>query len=48
MNTVLYSSVLFYAAVTEFAFGVVERGMRETVNPVLVKCSIVLGFFSIC
>jgi hypothetical protein len=28
--------VLFYAAVVEFAFGVVEREVREEVNPFLV------------
>jgi len=36
----LYSSVLLYAAVVEFAFGVVERGMRDRVNSVFVTCTI--------
>jgi hypothetical protein len=30
MKIVLCSSVLFFAAVTEFVFGVVERGMMES------------------
>ena len=38
MNTVLYSSVFFCAAVVEFDLGVIESGMRETVSPVLVTC----------
>jgi len=37
---VLYSSMLFYAAVVEFAFDVVERGMREGVTPFFVTCII--------
>jgi hypothetical protein len=50
VNTVLYSSVLFYVAVVEFAFGVVERGRRETVNPVLVTvlCIVMWGFVTVC
>jgi len=40
VNTVLYSSMLFYAAVVEFAFDVVERGMREGVTPFFVTCII--------
>jgi len=30
MKIVLCCSVLFYAAVTEFVFGIVERGMMES------------------
>jgi hypothetical protein len=39
-KTVMYSSILFYAAVVEFAIGVVERAMRDRVNPLLLTCVI--------
>ena len=38
MKIVLYYSLFFYIAVVEFAFGAVERGMREDVNPLVVTC----------
>ena len=47
MKILLYCSVLFYAAVTEFVFGPVERGMIEG-NPVLVTCGIICSNVGIC
>jgi hypothetical protein len=46
MKIVLYCSLLFYAAVTEFVFGPLERGMTENkaVHGDAVQYLVIWGF----
>jgi len=51
MKIVLCCSKLFYAAVTEFIFGVVERGMKESEPSLGGICYInvvMWGFVTVC